>query len=245
MNEKKQYENQQNYFDREFLSINKYQLAEWQVSYIDRIKHFLLGRNFKRKTLLDIATGSGYVAIEMAKLGMQVIACDLSLQAIHNLKKYKKQFSLKNLQLLVCPAEEIPIPERSVDYIVANAILEHIPNEKRAVDQWKQLLKPNGKMFITVPLKFRYVWPFLWPVNYMHDKRIGHLRRYDLEDLKKKFRLPVTNVFYTGHLTKIFSIILSILTKSNTHERYFETLDKKRSAKKFGANNITVIFKNK
>lgn len=243
MDEKKQYEHQRSYFDKEFSNIHEYQLAQWQISYIDRIKKSLLTKDFKKKTLLDIATGRGYVAIEMAKLGMRVIACDLSSQAIQNLRKYKKKFSLKNLQLLECPAEEIPLANKSVDFIVANSILEHIPDEKRAIDQWKRLLKPDGKMFIAVPLKFRYVWPFLWPINYIHDKRIGHLRRYDLEDLKKKFQLPITNVFYTGHLVKIFSIIVSILTRSKTHEKYFETLDKKRSAKKFGANNITVIFK--
>lgn len=245
MNEKKQYKHQRSYFNKEFSNIHEYRLAQWQISYIDRIKENLLTKDFKKKTLLDIATGRGYIAIEMAKLGMQVIACDLSFQSIKNLGKYKKQFSLKNLQLLNCPAEKIPLPDKSVDYIVANAILEHIPNEKEAIAEWKRILKPHGKMFIAVPLKLRYVWPFLWPINYIHDKRIGHLRRYNLQNLQEKFNLRVLKVFYTGHLLKVISAITSLYVWGERFSEFFEKIDTKQESKRYGASNIIVLFENK
>ena len=246
MNEKKQYKHQRNYFNKEFLSIAQYRLSEWQITYIDRIKKHLLDKDFRKKTLLDIATGRGYVAIEMAKLGMQVIACDLSFQSIKNLGKYKKQFSLKNLQLLSCPAEKIPLPDKSVDFIVANAILEHIPNEKEAIAEWKRILRPHGRMFIAVPLKLRYVWPFLWLINYIHDKRIGHLRRYDLQNLQEKFNLRVLKVFYTGHLLKVVSAITSLfIIKSEKFSEFFEKIDTRQESKRYGASNIIVLFENK
>ena len=246
MNEKKQYKHQRNYFNKEFLSIAQYRLSEWQITYIDRIKKHLLDKDFRKKTLLDIATGRGYVAIEMAKLGMQVIACDLSFQSIKNLEKYKKQFSLKNLRLLSCPAEKIPLPDKSVALIVANAILEHIPNEKEAIAEWKRILRPHGRMFIAVPLKLRYVWPFLWPINYIHDKRIGHLRRYNLQNLQEKFNLRVLKVFYTGHLLKVVSAITSLfIIKSERFSEFFEKIDTRQESTRYGASNIIVLFENK
>lgn len=244
MNKKDHYRQQRSYFQKEFSEIHEYSLSEWQKSYIERIKKYVLDNNFKEKTLLDIATGSGYVAIEMAKLGMQVIACDLTPKAIENLQKYKKRFSLSNLQLIVSTAEKIPLKDNSVDYIVANAILEHIPNEEEAIAEWKRILKTNGKMFITVPLRFRFIWPFLWPINYLHDKRIGHLRRYDLPTLHNKFKLKLLHYFYTGHLVKVFGIIVSILLKTNKFEKYFERKDSAKEYVRYGANNVTVIFKN-
>lgn len=239
------YKKQLDYFSNEFRRSNQYKLSSWQKTYIDRIKKELLGKNYKGKTLIDIASGSGHVAIEIARLGLNVIATDLTSEVIKNLNKYKKQFSLSNLRAVKCYAEKIPLPDKSVDYIVANAILEHIPNEKEAIDEWKRLLKPDGKMFITVPLSLRYVWPFLWPVNYIHDKRIGHLRRYHLESLQEKFNLRVLKVFYTGHLLKVISALASLYIRIERFSGFFEKIDTKQESKRYGASNIIVLFENK
>lgn len=242
INKKKHYKKQKQYFQKEFSSMTEYGLAPWQKSYIDRIKKDLLGKNYKGKTLLDIATGSGYVAVEMAKMGLHVIACDLSKQSIENLHKYKKELNLKSIKILECYAEKIPLKSKTVDYVVANAILEHIPDENDAITEWKRLLKKNGRMFITVPLKFRYIYPFLWLVNYLHDKRIGHLRRYDKGTLEKRFKLPLKNVYYSGHLIKVFGIIISLILKNSKYDTFFENQDKKTEKRCYGANNISVIF---
>lgn len=242
---KNQRKRQKAFFNKEFSQIKKYHLASWQLSYVQRIKKYLLKQDYKGKTILDIATGTGYIAVEMAKLGANVVACDLSSMSIKNLEKYKKKFGLSNLRLHICPAENIPLPSGSVDYIVANAILEHISNEEEAIDEWKRLLKKNGRMFITVPIRFRYVWPFLWPINYFQDKHIGHLRRYDLQSLEEKFNLRVLNVFYTGHLFKVISAIITVFIRSERLSEFSEKIDAKQEDKRYGASNIIVLFENK
>jgi len=242
MDKKTHYKKQLAYYEKEFSTNSEYKLAAWQKRYIDRIKDYLLVKDFKNKTLLDIATGSGYIAIEMAKLGMNVIACDLSPQAIKNLKTYQKELSLRNLELIVCNAEKIPLKDNTVDYILANAILEHMPNEKETIREWKRILKPGGKIFITVPLSLKYVWPFLWLINILYDKRLGHLRRYDLKSLKDKFRLKVFKVFYTGHLVKVFGVIFSELIGTHRFDEFLEKQDSKKQDIQYGANNISVIL---
>jgi ubiquinone/menaquinone biosynthesis C-methylase UbiE len=239
---KQHHQHQIRYFDNEYSGMTKYRLETWQKNYVQRMKKYMLDKDMKGKTLIDIASGSGYIAIEMAKLGMKVIATDMSPVAISHLNKNKKKFNLRNLKIIECKAEKIPLKNGSVDYVVANAILEHIPDEAATVTEWKRILKKDGKMFITVPLKFRFIWPFLWPVNWLHDKRIGHLRRYDYDDLKHKFRLPVVRCFYTGHLVKVLGILASIVMKSKYNEKYFEAEDEKLTDRRYGANNISIIF---
>ena len=73
-NKNTQYKHQLAYFEKEFSANSEYTLDPWKKSYIDRIKQHVLDKDFKNKTILDIATGSGYAAIEMARIGMQVIA---------------------------------------------------------------------------------------------------------------------------------------------------------------------------
>lgn len=244
-NKSDHYKKQLDYFSNEFGKSNQYKLSSWQKTYIDRIKKELLGNSYKGKTLIDIASGSGYVAVEMARLGLDVVATDLTSEVIRNLNKYKKQFSLSNLRAVKCFAEKIPLPDKSVDFIVANAILEHIPDEQRAIDEWKRILRPHGKIFITVPLSLRYIWPFLWPVNYAHDKRMGHLRRYNLQNLQEKFKLRVLRVFYTGHLLKVISAIASLYIGDERFSEFFEKIDSKQESKRYGASNIIVLFENK
>lgn len=181
----------------------------------------------------------------MAKLGLNVVACDITPVVIKNLNRYKEELNLKNLTIIVSKAEEIPVPDKSFDFVVANAVLEHIPNEDAAVTEWKRILKPNGKIFITVPLKFRYIWPFLWPINYIYDKRIGHLRRYNLRDLEKVFLMKMSKVYYTGHLIKVLGFAMSLLFPSKSLLEYIEKVDAKLITERYGASNISVILEQK
>ncbi|RJQ37076.1 class I SAM-dependent methyltransferase [Candidatus Microgenomates bacterium] len=243
MDKKNHYKKQKAYFNKEFSSVSKYSLESWQKNYIEKINKYLLDKDYKKKTLLDIGTGTGYVAIESAKKGVKVIGCDLSVKAIENLKKYKKDFSLNNLTFLKCNAEELPLKNESVNYIVANAILEHLPKEEEAINEWKRVLKKNGKIFITVPLSLKSIWPFLWPINIFYDKRLGHIRRYDKRSLEKKFGLKSVHVFYTGHLLKVFGTILSLILRIHLFDEYLDLQDLKKQHISYGASNISLILR--
>lgn len=245
MNLQKHLKHQSEYFNNEFKSMTDYTLSRWQESYMMRIKKFVLRRYYKNKVLIDIASGSGYVAIEAAKLGLRVIATDFSSQSIKNLNAYKKKFKLSKLKIIQCRAEKLTLPNNSVDYLIANAILEHIYNEEQAISEWKRVLKKGGRIYITVPLKYYYIFPFLWLPNFIHDRRIGHLRRYDKETLERKFELPVIKTIYTGHIVKIFAIITSKIMRTNKYDDYFELQDIKQEERRYGANNISVVFEKK
>lgn len=244
MTRKTHHQHQLLYFGKEFSKISEYQLKPWHASYVEKIKKTMLDKNIHGKTLIDIGAGVGYVAIEMAKLGLDVVACDLTSEALNNIDRFRKEFNLSNIKLIRCTAEEIPIKSKSVDYVVACAILEHLLNEKKAVEEWKRILKPGGKLLLSVPLKYRYIWPFFIPLNYIHDRRIGHLRRYDMHRLKKLFKLKVLNVFYTGHFIKTMGFIFSTIFNTHILDMELENIDKKFQKWQYGALNIIVVFQN-
>lgn len=47
---------------------------------------------------------------------------------------------------------DIQFPDNKFDYIICNQVLEHIPDEKKAINELKRVIKPNGKIIITVPI---------------------------------------------------------------------------------------------
>lgn len=205
-------------------------------------KYFLKGQGDLNRKLIDVGIGSGYVSIEMAKLGLEVYAQDISKSVITNIARFNKELGLKNIHPVLSSAEKIPLKNSTVDYLVANALLEHCQNEKEVIDEWLRVLRPGGRISITVPHKYRYIWPFFWPIDYLHDKNIGHLRRYDLKDLKKKFSLKVVKVLYSGHILKMIWFFLSIFVQNKTVDDLVEKHDSCFESKVYGAENITVIF---
>ncbi len=68
----------------------------------------------------------------------------------------------------------------SFDTILFVHVLEHIKEDKKAIEKAYELLKPNGRILIEVP-----ALPFLYS---SHDKFLGHYRRYT-----KKYMLSLIN----------------------------------------------------
>lgn len=233
------------HFEEESRTNPSYILEEWQKSYIKRLRDFI---PFTKDCIVaDIGTGTGYLAIELAKGGQVVLACDLNLKGLTRLKRISEGFNLaKNLFLFTCSAEALPIKTDLIDVFVSNAVLEHLPKEEEAIREIARVCKENACGFVTVPLKLRYVWPFLWPINAIHDRKIGHLRRYNQEDLERKFGrygFKIERTFYTGHLVKVFGILLERLFKTHRFDTWLEDVDRGKIHLRSGASNIGVSLK--
>jgi len=237
----KQHRKQILYFDNEVKRKPSYILEEWQRSYLKRFKNSI--HIPADGIIADIGTGEGYMAIELAKRGNIVLACDLNLKSIIKLKKISEKLNLfKNLFFFLCSAEELPIKNNVIDAFIMNAVLEHLPKEKEAIKELERISKNKSYGLITVPLKLKYIWPFLWPVNIIHDKRIGHLRRYDRESLGKKFcNWNFLKVYYTGHLNKVIKIVINKFMKLFDVQK-IEEEDSLEVTHRMGASNICVAI---
>lgn len=52
---------------------------------------------------------------------------------------------------LVCDIENIPEPAASFDVVLCSEVFEHIPDPLKALDEFARLLKPGGKLILTIP----------------------------------------------------------------------------------------------
>lgn len=240
---------QKKYFKDDFDSYDEYEesLNAWRWTFINRIKKSLLHKNYKNKTLLDIGCGSGYISIEISKLGLKVIASDIVPLALKKIEKYCKKSKLKSIKTLECSAEKIPLKSNSIDYIVATSVLEHVWEQEKAIKEWKRVLKPKGRIFITVPLKLKYILPVFWPIMYVYDRMLGHLRRYDLPYVKEIFKMKVIKVYYSGHLIKFLWFLISRpfiggLKKSSDIDYLIEDIDQKFEKFSYGGMNLSVVL---
>lgn len=221
---------------------HEHSVDPWQDKYVARLESFL--GSYKGKTMIDNACGTGYMAIEAAKRGAYVVACDLNVTGLVRLRKIIESLGLSNRILLVCcTSEALPIRGDCADAIVANAILEHLPREEDAIAEITRIAKKHAISMITVPIKYRLTNPIFLPLNYFYDKKIGHLRRYTKEMLLSKFKeWKLLRLDYSGHTRKVIKTLVNLVLPI-FNEDEIEQEDELVSSRKLFASNISVLLR--
>ncbi len=101
----------------------------------------------KGKIAADIGAGTGFISEGLIQEGLQVIAVDQS-EAI--LKEMKRKFAdIEAIDYRVGQAQNLPIPNGTVDYAFANMYLHHVESPSEAIAEMVRILKPAGKLVIT------------------------------------------------------------------------------------------------
>ncbi|HEV2174747.1 MAG TPA: class I SAM-dependent methyltransferase, partial [Nitrospira sp.] len=106
------------------------------------------------KRVLDIACGEGYGSAAIQRAGAaHVIGVDISEAACaHAADKY-------GIDARVGSAEQIPLPDSSVDVVVSFETIEHVPAPGRFLDECARVLAPVGRLIISTPNKDVYSAP--------------------------------------------------------------------------------------
>ena len=244
-----QYQRQRRYFDAEFAQYSGYRLERWRVGYLQRLRrvHALGGEG---APLVDVGVGgSGYTVIEAAREGRPAVGCDLSLEGLRAAKRFADEEGVGDRVLFVCcSAERLPLASESFDVGLAIAVLEHVPDDGAALDELARVLRPGGRVWVTVPHELRSFSPLLWPPNLLHDRRLGHLRRYGargLADAGARRGLAPVEVQFTGHPVKLLQIAVAPRLSGELADRFWwwcERRDLRRSGRRRGAMQLSVLF---
>jgi SAM-dependent methyltransferase len=96
-----------------------------------------------RREVLDLATGTGFVALILAELGHRVTAMDLSPEMLAEARRAAAARSV-NVGFQVGDAVEPPLPVGSFDVVVNRHLLWTLREPLRAMAHWRELLRPSG-----------------------------------------------------------------------------------------------------
>lgn len=231
------------YFEKEDESRSTWQLEPWQERYV---QNFLASGKPKAGGLIvDNATGSGYMTIELARRGFRVIATDLTFRELVRLRNHLIDQGLaSNVLLVCCDSQNLPFADGIADGLTANAILEHLPDEYGATQEISRVLKRGAPLMVAMPIAYHLFLPILWLPNWIHDQRIGHLRRYTRKKILTTFgHFSEIRTYYTGHLLKVICIFLYLVTKKSWWSALGERLDRAFESVPYGASNVVSILR--
>jgi len=143
-------------------------------------------------SVLDAGCGTGIYTLEMLRRGFRVTSFDVSEYAVKKLFEMTPEDWKPRLRTYVCDTEHFPAEEK-FDFILLSEVLEHVKNDVKTLSDLALIMKPSGRVLITLPFDPGLFSP--------HDISAGHFRRYTLEGAKhicSEAGLRVTDSFVYG-----------------------------------------------
>ena len=160
----------------------------------------MLTINFDRLKLeeghmvLDLGCGFGRHAFEVLRRGAEVVACDMALNELHEVRAtYAAMAEVGEIKVTsgaftsAGDATRLPFQNETFDRIIASEVLEHIHNDEDALSELFRVLKPQGILAITVPSYFPE--KICWRISDEYHAPIevgGHVRIYRKRELEAK-----------------------------------------------------------
>jgi SAM-dependent methyltransferase len=122
--------------------------------------------------VLDVGCGAGNMAHHLAHYG-HVVGVDMNPKPLQVATE-------RGLDVREGSADDLPFDDQQFDLVALLDTVEHVPNEHGVFAECHRVLKPGGKLIVTVPA---LMW--LWSHN---DVINAHQRRYTRSELDQKLR---------------------------------------------------------
>lgn len=172
--------------------LNRYQFAGF----------FVKGRD-----VLDLGCGVGYGSdyLMAERKPKSVTGVDISKEAIDFAKSHYKR---KGLKFLISGAENILLPDRSVDVVIALELIEHVGDYKKVLAEVGRVLRKDGVFVVSTPGKKE------------RPQSDFHTHEFTLEEFKEALSSKFNPVrFYSQNRLHIL-----VITDDYTFSRGFEEI---------------------
>lgn len=130
----------------------------------------------KGKTVLDIASGSGYGSACLAETAKSVYGVDIDKDAV---RYAQKNYKAKNVEFILGDGVNIPLADNSVDMVVSFETIEHIEDYETFMVEVKRVLKDDGLLLLSTPNDVEFP-----ETNHFH---IHEFNQKELEKLVSKY----------------------------------------------------------
>ena len=123
---------------------------------IIRVLHHYLGRaDLEGLSTLDIGCSVGIIASELAGDGALSTGVDID---VPGLEAANSRFG-DRVNFVCASADDLPIPNESVDVVVFNHIYEHLVDPEAVVTEIHRVLKPTGVAYFGLANKYQMMEP--------------------------------------------------------------------------------------
>ncbi len=138
-------------------------VAEWdriRRNYIDEALSFLAVSSLvgPGAVAVDVGTGTGEVLLSLAQAAGRAIGVDRSQKMLDVCRQRVERSGVKNVELLLGEAEDLPLEDCACDVAFSSMLLHHLGDPVVGVRELARIVKPTGKVVISDLVKHEYDW---------------------------------------------------------------------------------------
>ena len=184
--------------------------------------------NLNDKKILELGCGAAAMTKKIAEngFGREIVACEVDkIQHKMNL-----ELDYENIEFKLCGAENIDLPDNSIDFVFMFKSFHHIPKNlmPKALSEIKRVLKPNGLAYISEPL---FQGPQNELVAIFHDEE--QVRKDAFEAIKDSVEKDE------------FKLFREVFFQTEITYKNFEDFEKKQMNLSYNDNNINEEIRQK
>ena len=161
--------------------------------------------------VLDLGCGFGRHAYEALRRGASVVACDLGVDELHQVRAVAGVMydaghvgptgdgvGTVALETANGDAQRLPFADGAFDRVIASEVMEHIDDDDTAMAELTRVLRPGGTIAVTVPSLFPEKICWSLSEDYYAPKAAGgHVRSYRRQQIVAMLR--AAGMVPTGH----------------------------------------------
>ena len=99
------------------------------------------------KSVLDVGTGTGFLALLASGMGHEVKGLDLSPGMVEKARHFAAERGL-TATFGTGDAESLPEPDGSYDVLINRNVIWTLPRPEKALADWQRVLKPGGTLVV-------------------------------------------------------------------------------------------------
>jgi len=161
---------------------------ERKAGFKDRLKLFV---EAVRKTtpkpakVLDFGCGPGVIALELARLGYDLLGMDGSAEMVRMSQGRVTKHGLKNIRFEHSDAEGLTLPMDEFDAVVCSSVVEYVKEDIALIKKLVASVKPKGHLILSVPHTSSLIGKTEDFVRSVRDGKRGRHLSYSLRRYRK------------------------------------------------------------
>jgi SAM-dependent methyltransferase len=168
----------------------------------------LLGELAPTSTIVEVGCSTGYLLEDLCREfpKARVVGFDLIASGLH-----KAHRALPDCQVAQADACALPVADDSADAVMSVNLLEHVPDDTKALAEIRRILRPGATAVLVIP-----AGPSLYDY---YDRFLHHERRYASRELADKARSVGLEVHADMHLGSVVYPAFWLLKKRKDRVR--------------------------
>jgi ArsR family transcriptional regulator len=106
----------------------------------------------------DIGTGTGVLALELARLGLRVVAIDSSPRMLEAAREKAAREGLERVELRLGDAAALPLADAEVDAALAHMVVQYLASPAETLREMARAVRPGGAVVVVDFLHHEHEW---------------------------------------------------------------------------------------